>query len=74
MKQSDLILTMERRHKEEIVQHFPHVQPRVHLLGDFVKLDVMEAEVADPIGRSEDFYRTVFSKIQDAIQKLGELL
>ena len=74
LRQSDLIFTMERRHKEEIVQQFPQFQPRVHLLGDFVKFDALEAEIADPIGRSEDFYRTVFSKIQDAIQKLGDML
>lgn len=66
LRQSDFIFTMEEKHKEEIVRRFPQMQPRVHLLGD--------AEIADPIGRSEDFYRTVFSKIQEAVQKLGDML
>jgi tRNA threonylcarbamoyl adenosine modification protein (Sua5/YciO/YrdC/YwlC family) len=74
LQQSDFIFTMERRHREEIVRQFPQVQKRVYLLGDFVHLDPLEAEIADPIGRSEDFYKTVFSKIQEVIQKLGDLI
>lgn len=74
IQQADLIFGMERRHKDDLIRQFPKARPRVHLLGDFVGLSPLEAEVADPIGRSEEFYKETFSKIQKAIEKLGDLL
>jgi L-threonylcarbamoyladenylate synthase len=74
LKRTDLILVMERRHKQEIIRQFPEVEARVHLLGDFVKLGWQEPEVDDPIGRSEEFYGQVFKKISKAVERLGEML
>ena len=74
LKKSDLILVMERHHKEDIVRQFPAVQERVHVLGEFVKSDPLEAEIADPIGKSEDFYETVFYKLRGVVKKLGDLI
>lgn len=74
IRQSDLVLTMETRHKEELVRQFPTEKGRVHLLGDFVGFHAFEAEVADPIGRSAEFYRLCFLRIREAIDKLGALL
>ncbi len=74
LKKSDLILVMEKRHAEDILRQFPQAQPRVHVLGEFVKLDPGGQEVPDPIGRSEDFYKESFLKIKDAVRRLGELI
>lgn len=74
VRQSDVILTMERRHQEDLMRQFPSEAGRIHLLGEYVGLEPFEAEVEDPIGKSEEFYADCFSKIKNAIQKLGALL
>ena len=74
VRQSDIILTMERRHQEDLMRQFPSEAGRIHLLGEYVGLEPFEAEVEDPIGKSEQFYADCFSKIKNAIQKLGALL
>jgi protein-tyrosine-phosphatase len=61
---------MERRHKEDILWQYPQFRGRVHVLGDYVKLDPADADIADPIGKSEEFYKTCFAKIKNAIDKL----
>lgn len=74
VRQSDIILTMERRHQEELMRQFPSEAGRIYLLGEYVGLQPFEAEIEDPIGRSEEFYGNCFLKIKSAIQKLGALL
>jgi len=74
VNKADLILTMEKRHKEEIIRQFPEAKARVHLLGEFVGFDPRDSEIEDPIGKSEDIYKKVFEKIQKAIEKLRSLI
>ena len=74
VRSSDLILAMERRHQEELMRLFPSEAGRIHLLGEYVRLQPFEAEIEDPIGKSEEFYNDCFLKIQDAVRKLGALL
>lgn len=66
--QADLILVMERRHQEHILARKPKAQNKVHLLS--------ESDVADPIGRSLDFYRKVYAVIEQStlrtVKKLEE--
>lgn len=70
LKAADLILVMESRHKEDILRLYPRGIHQVRLLGDFVTYDIGEREIVDPIGKSEDFYKTSFQKIKEAIDKL----
>ena len=74
LKKSDLILVMEKRHYEDVLHLCPEGRDRVHLLGEFVKFDPADVEVPDPIGKSEEFYKMSFDKIQKAIEKLGEMI
>jgi tRNA threonylcarbamoyl adenosine modification protein (Sua5/YciO/YrdC/YwlC family) len=70
LKVADLILVMEERHKADILRQYPQGASRVHLLGEFVNNYADEREIADPIGKSEDFYKMSFQKIKEAIDKL----
>ena len=72
--QADIIFAMERHHKEELLRQFPAAAGRVHLLGEYLKRDPYEDEIQDPIGKSEEFYKIIFLKIKDAIDKLGDTL
>jgi protein-tyrosine-phosphatase len=56
------------------MRQFPSEAGRIHLLGEYVGLEPFEAEIEDPIGKSEEFYAHCFLKIKNAIQKLGALL
>lgn len=70
LRKADLTLVMERRHKEDILRQYPQFRGRVHVLGDYVKLDPGDADIPDPIGKSEEFYKMCFAKIKNAIDKL----
>ncbi len=74
VNKSDLILAMERFHKQDILRQFPEANKRVHVLGEFVGLPAAEADVPDPIGKSEDFYWKTFEKIRELIERLNPLL
>lgn len=70
VKSSDLVLAMENHHKEELLRQYPEAHGRVHVLRAYAKCDPLDEDIADPIGRSEDFYHVVFEKIRQAIDKL----
>lgn len=74
VRQADVILTMERKHQEELMRQFPSEAGRVHLLGEFAGFSSFEAEVSDPIGGNESYYRQCFDQISKMIEKLGGLL
>lgn len=74
LKGSDLILTMEKHHQEDLIRQYPREASRIHVLGEFVKLENSERDVADPIGKSEEFYRGCFLKLAQAIDKLAGLI
>ncbi|MFH0876652.1 MAG: L-threonylcarbamoyladenylate synthase [Candidatus Omnitrophota bacterium] len=74
LRQADFVLCMERRHQEDLIRQFPSAKSRIHLFGEFVRLEPLDNEVEDPIGKFEDFYKGVFLKIKKAVAKLGEML
>ncbi len=71
VRASDLVLTMERKHKDDVLRLAPEARDRVHVLGEYVKFDPVLADISDPIGQSEEFYRQCFHKIKQAIDILG---
>jgi protein-tyrosine-phosphatase len=72
VQRADVILTMERRHYEDIVSHFPFAQKKAHVLGDYVGMDPAFSDIADPIGHSEDFYASCFAQIKAAVTRLKD--
>lgn len=68
LSKADLILVMEKRHKE-ILSRYPGVQNKLHLLNE-------SGDIPDPIGRPLEFYRQVLAVIKEAIvrtvKKLAE--
>ncbi|MFH1692137.1 MAG: L-threonylcarbamoyladenylate synthase [Candidatus Omnitrophota bacterium] len=74
VKKADLILTMERFHKQDVLRQFPEAHKRVHVLGEFAGFQTPESEVSDPIGKSEEFYWRTFEKIRELIENVSPLL
>ncbi len=74
LKKSDIILVMERIHEERILELAPEVKNRLFLLKEFAKINDNHLDIVDPIGRSQDFYASIFETIKEAVAKVEELI
>jgi protein-tyrosine-phosphatase len=63
IKQADLILVMERRHKENILSRSPQAKDKVVLLSEL-------GDIPDPIGKSIEFYRKVLGMIKEGVLRI----
>lgn len=85
ISQAELILTMTEAQKNQVLRRFPEAEGKVHLLkayafGDVVSADSVSGdparakniqawEIADPFGRSLEFYRKCGRELQEAVQR-----
>ena len=77
VEDSDLVLVMERIHREEILNRLPHAKKKVFLLkeyADTIPRFSSEVDVPDPIAKSPDVYESCFRMIQEAIEKVVKKL
>ena len=66
---ADVILVMEEKHKEQIIEKFPQVQGKVHLLTEFANQE--KKDIIDPIGKPSEVYEGV---VLDLKYYLGEII
>ena len=72
---ADLILTMEARHKEYIIDAYPDAKSKVYLLKEYRDTSGREdMEVKDPIGQSMKVYREVLEEIKAEIVRIKEFV
>ncbi|MFB0527303.1 MAG: low molecular weight protein arginine phosphatase [bacterium] len=69
VKDADLILVMERRHKEAILEMAPEVENRVFLLKEFAG-EKENLDIPDPIGHPEEVYRKRLQEIKGYLLKI----
>ncbi len=69
---SDLMLVMEKKHKEYLVKMEPTAEARIFLLGKFLTPEV--DNIPDPIGAPYSTYEEVYSLIESAVEELTEWL
>ena len=62
----DLILTMERSHRESLQIEFPQLRHRLHLLSDMAGVAY---DISDPIGGSLDTFRYTLRELDVLIRK-----
>ncbi|MBN3038269.1 MAG: low molecular weight protein arginine phosphatase [Candidatus Omnitrophica bacterium] len=69
--QADLILVMQRKHREHILNIDPSAESKTHLLSEFGRMPgedkLVDPNIPDPIGRSIDFYRQVYGIIKEGV-------
>jgi protein-tyrosine phosphatase len=70
IKESTLILTMERYHKEVITKMYPGVMDKVFTLKEYVLDDKKELDVVDPYGGNIEEYRRCRDELSYLIDKL----
>ncbi len=69
VKDADLILVMEKRHKEAILEMAPEVKNRVFLLKEFAG-EKKNLDIPDPIGQPEEAYRSRLEEIKGYLVKI----
>jgi protein-tyrosine phosphatase len=67
---ADLILVMEKSHKNTVMKHYPESSGKIMLLGKW--LDNME--IQDPYRKSSDAYQQVFEQLQNSCMTWYERL
>ncbi len=72
VEEADIVLTMDARHREKVLELAPGAKDRTHVLGLYTGLTGPEAEVGDPIGGTQDVYYVSFLKIQQAVAQLKD--
>ncbi len=73
-EKSDLILVMEKVHEEKILEMAPDVKNRLFLLKEFAKINNNSLDIADPIGKSQEFYGQTFLIIKEAVERVSNLI
>ena len=71
VRDADLILVMERRHKEAILGMAIEVENRVFLLKEFAG-EKENLDISDPIGQAEEVYRSRLQEIRGYLVKVLE--
>ncbi len=72
IRESDLIIVMEKKQKEDLCRQFPEEASRIFLLSQFDKRNAEERDVADPIGQTLPFYKNCFNEIETLVKGLTE--
>ena len=70
MAWADMVLVMEKRHRDRILSQWPDAGEKVHLMGKFVSPDQPEADIDDPYGLPSYYYRSAQSQILLGIDSL----
>ncbi|MEO0076140.1 MAG: low molecular weight protein arginine phosphatase [candidate division WOR-3 bacterium] len=70
IKMADLILTMEQKHKEKVIELVPEAKERTFLLSEYAtgKLE----EISDPFQKSYDDYRKVAGQLYKLLKKASK--
>jgi len=74
VKKSDIILVMEKMHKERILHLAPEAENRLFLLKEFAKISDNDLEVRDPIGHPIESYEKTFAVMKDAVERISNII
>ncbi len=67
---SDIILVMTQAHKSFIVNTVPGVKPKTFLYKEFAGIVDQDKDIADPIGRPIETYRSVRDTLKNLTQDI----
>lgn len=68
VKESDLVLTMTRGHRDNLIYHFPEARRKIFTLGEYVD----GVDVGDPYGGNEQVYEVCARQIEEYVKKVIE--
>jgi protein-tyrosine-phosphatase len=71
---AELILVMEKAHKDELLTDFPEAKDKTFLIRHFARCGSRSRGIADPYGLQYDAYRFCYLDIEDAVSGLVDFL
>jgi protein-tyrosine-phosphatase len=73
---SDLILVMEKGHKEDLAKRFPASASKTFLIKEYGLCPARPGAggIPDPIGMSEDFYRDCMADIKKETERIAGII
>ena len=77
VRQADLIVVMERFHREEILRRVPEANDKVRLLNALDRTEEpagWDADVPDPIGQPREVYEACYETIRQGVEHLMQQL
>lgn len=74
ISESDLIIVMEIRQKEELGRQYIEDAHRIFLLSQFDKQNPEERDITDPMGQPSSQYRKCFNEIKFIVEGLAMLI
>ncbi len=74
VNKSDIILVMEKMQEQRILEIIPQAKNRLFLLKEFAKINGNDLDIADPIGKSLEFYEETFRIIKETVDKIAQIL
>lgn len=66
----DLILTMEKKHTEQLCNNWPEVRGKIRLFGHWLNI----SEMGDPRGKSQEAFKQLFLMMRSAAKGWGDTL
>jgi protein-tyrosine phosphatase len=71
LKETDIVLCMEKIHKQRILGAFPKFIKHVFLLKEYPhKSPTDDGEIKDPIGKPKNYYEKCFKEIEKEVQRI----
>jgi protein-tyrosine-phosphatase len=70
LESSDLILSMEKVHKEFLKLFFPRFDDKNSLLGAWPDAPTRKSDIRDPMGKSKKTYQQVFTVLSGHIDRI----
>lgn len=71
---SDLVIVMENRHRQQILEMCSQVEGKIFLLRNFAQFGSKTRNIFDPYGPNIEKYRFCFQDIQECVTGLYQLL
>ena len=71
LQPADLVLVMEQYHRQRVVDMLPDAAVRTRLLGEYLPDATPGCEIADPVGRSQEFYRQTAGLLLQALEPVA---
>jgi protein-tyrosine-phosphatase len=71
---ADLIVVMEPKHRQQLIDLYPRASGRILLLRHFARYGSRERGIHDPYGLNLEAYRFCFEDIKECVQSLHEWL
>lgn len=68
VEEVDLVLTMSKGHKENLIAYLPHLKDKVYLLNQYA-FDI-DKDLEDPYGQSIEYYEKARDEIYRAIEEI----